>query len=166
MANAGKATPGQISMAKRNNVMMALSIAREARQIHGGMGITNEYPVMRHMMNLETVLTYEGTHDIHLLITGMDVTVLTHSNNNGFFPLHENRAWLSDSGPLKKQMPSAGGVRQQCRNRLQPTNAFPHPYTLENAQNFIAMTLAPKPIHVFGIEVNGQNAGVWASIPK
>jgi len=76
MANAGKATPGQISMAKRNNVMMALSIAREARQIHGGMGITNEYPVMRHMMNLETVLTYEGTHDIHLLITGMDVTGL------------------------------------------------------------------------------------------
>ena len=61
---------------KRNNVMMALSIAREARQIHGGMGITNEYPVMRHMMNLETVLTYEGTHDIHLLITGMDVTGL------------------------------------------------------------------------------------------
>jgi glutaryl-CoA dehydrogenase len=76
LANQGKATPGQISMAKRNNVMMALEIAREARQIHGGMGITNEYPVMRHMMNLETVLTYEGTHDIHLLITGMDVTGL------------------------------------------------------------------------------------------
>lgn len=76
LANAGKATPAQISMAKRNNVMMALEIAREARQIHGGMGITNEYPVMRHMMNLETVLTYEGTHDIHLLITGMDVTGL------------------------------------------------------------------------------------------
>ncbi|MBK8699574.1 MAG: acyl-CoA dehydrogenase family protein [Saprospiraceae bacterium] len=76
LANAGKATPAQISMAKRNNVMMALTVAREARQIHGGMGITNEYPIMRHMMNLETVLTYEGTHDIHLLITGMDVTGL------------------------------------------------------------------------------------------
>ncbi len=76
LANGGKATPAQISMAKRNNVFMALEIAREARQIHGGMGITNEYPCMRHMMNLETVLTYEGTHDIHLLITGMDVTGL------------------------------------------------------------------------------------------
>ncbi len=76
LANQGKATPAQISMAKRNNVNMALEIAREARQIHGGMGITNEYPIMRHMMNLETVLTYEGTHDIHLLITGMDVTGL------------------------------------------------------------------------------------------
>ena len=74
LANKGKATPSQISMAKRNNVHTALVIAREARQIHGGMGITNEYPIMRHMMNLETVLTYEGTHDIHLLITGMDVT--------------------------------------------------------------------------------------------
>lgn len=74
LANEDRATPAQISMAKRNNVNMALEIAREARQIHGGMGITNEYPVMRHMMNLETVLTYEGTHDIHLLITGMDVT--------------------------------------------------------------------------------------------
>ena len=74
LANEGKATPAQISMAKRNNVHMALEIAREARQIHGGMGITNEYPIMRHMMNLETVLTYEGTHDIHLLITGMDIT--------------------------------------------------------------------------------------------
>ncbi|MCS6928887.1 MAG: acyl-CoA dehydrogenase family protein [Saprospiraceae bacterium] len=74
LANAGKATPAQVSMAKRNNVMMALEVAREARQIHGGMGITNEYPVMRHMMNLETVLTYEGTHDIHLLITGHDIT--------------------------------------------------------------------------------------------
>lgn len=76
LANAGTMTPAQVSMAKRNNVHMALEIAREARQIHGGMGITNEYPVMRHMMNLETVLTYEGTHDIHLLITGMDVTGL------------------------------------------------------------------------------------------
>ncbi|HHG86489.1 MAG TPA: acyl-CoA dehydrogenase [Bacteroidetes bacterium] len=70
----GKATTAQVSMAKRNNVDMALKIAREARQILGGMGITGEYPIMRHMMNLETVLTYEGTHDIHLLITGMDIT--------------------------------------------------------------------------------------------
>jgi glutaryl-CoA dehydrogenase len=61
-------------MAKRNNVNMALQIAREARQIHGGMGITGEYPIMRHMMNLESVITYEGTHDIHLLITGQQVT--------------------------------------------------------------------------------------------
>ncbi len=76
LANKGKATPAQISMAKRNSVITALDVAREARQIHGGMGITNEYPMMRHMMNLETVLTYEGTHDIHLLITGMDVTGL------------------------------------------------------------------------------------------
>lgn len=70
----GKATPAQVSMAKRNNVHMALTVARESRQILGGMGITNEFPIMRHMMNLETVLTYEGTHDIHLLITGMDIT--------------------------------------------------------------------------------------------
>jgi len=76
LANKGEASPAQISMAKRNNVKMALDIARESRQIHGGMGITNEYPCMRHMMNLETVLTYEGTHDIHLLITGYDVTGL------------------------------------------------------------------------------------------
>ncbi|MCA0235246.1 MAG: acyl-CoA dehydrogenase family protein [Bacteroidetes bacterium] len=76
LANEGKMTPAQVSMAKRNNVLMALEVAREARQIHGGMGITNEYPVMRHMMNLETVLTYEGTHDVHLLITGHDVTGL------------------------------------------------------------------------------------------
>ena len=74
LANEGKATPAQISMAKRNSCEIALKIAREARQMHGGMGITNEYPIMRHMANLETVLTYEGTHDIHLLITGMDVT--------------------------------------------------------------------------------------------
>jgi glutaryl-CoA dehydrogenase len=74
LANKGQATPAQISMAKRNNVQMALEIAREARQIHGGMGITGEYSIMRHMMNLESVITYEGTHDIHLLITGMDVT--------------------------------------------------------------------------------------------
>ena len=74
LKNEGKATTQQISMAKRNNVNMALQIAREARQIHGGMGITGEYPIMRHMMNLESVITYEGTHDIHLLITGMDIT--------------------------------------------------------------------------------------------
>lgn len=76
LKNENRATPAQISMAKRNNVNMALVIAREARQIHGGMGITGEYPIMRHMMNLESVITYEGTHDIHLLITGMDVTGL------------------------------------------------------------------------------------------
>ena len=69
-----KATPAQISMAKRNNVDMALTIARDARQMLGGMGITGEYSIMRHMMNLESVVTYEGTHDIHLLITGLDVT--------------------------------------------------------------------------------------------
>jgi glutaryl-CoA dehydrogenase len=74
LKNENRATPAQISMAKRNNVNMALQIAREARQIHGGMGITGEYPIMRHMMNLESVVTYEGTHDIHLLITGMDIT--------------------------------------------------------------------------------------------
>lgn len=74
LRNEGKATTAQISMAKRNNVDMALKIAREARQIHGAMGITNEYSIMRHMCNLESVITYEGTHDIHLLITGMDVT--------------------------------------------------------------------------------------------
>lgn len=74
LRNEGKATSAQISMAKRNNVDMAINIAREARQILGGMGITGEYSIMRHMMNLESVITYEGTHDIHLLITGMDVT--------------------------------------------------------------------------------------------
>jgi glutaryl-CoA dehydrogenase len=74
LKNEGKATSAQISMAKRNSVDMALHIAREARQIHGGMGITGEYPMMRHMMNLESVITYEGTHDIHLLITGADIT--------------------------------------------------------------------------------------------
>jgi glutaryl-CoA dehydrogenase len=76
LKNEGKATPGQISMAKRNSCEIALDVAREARQMLGGMGITGEYPVMRHLMNLETVLTYEGTHDIHLLITGHDVTGL------------------------------------------------------------------------------------------
>ena len=74
LRNEGRATSAQISMAKRNNVAMALDIAREARQMLGGMGITGEYSIMRHMMNLESVVTYEGTHDIHLLITGMDVT--------------------------------------------------------------------------------------------
>ena len=74
LRNDGKATSAQISMAKRNNVEMALKVAREARQIHGAMGITNEYSIMRHMANLESVITYEGTHDIHLLITGLDVT--------------------------------------------------------------------------------------------
>lgn len=74
LRNDGKATTAQISMAKRNNVEIAVNIAREARQIHGGMGITSEYSMMRHMANLESVLTYEGTHDIHLLITGMDIT--------------------------------------------------------------------------------------------
>ncbi|MEJ8758056.1 acyl-CoA dehydrogenase family protein [Pontibacter sp. H259] len=74
LMNEGKGTTQQISMAKRNSVDMALHIAREARQIHGGMGITGEYPIMRHMMNLESVITYEGTHDIHLLITGADIT--------------------------------------------------------------------------------------------
>ena len=74
LRNEDKATSAQISMAKRNNVDMALTIARDARQMLGGMGITGEYSIMRHMMNLESVVTYEGTHDIHLLITGMDVT--------------------------------------------------------------------------------------------
>ncbi|MBZ0326708.1 MAG: acyl-CoA dehydrogenase family protein [Altibacter sp.] len=76
LRNEGKATSAQISMAKRNNVDMAISIAREARQMLGGMGITGEYSIMRHSMNLESVITYEGTHDIHLLITGLDVTGL------------------------------------------------------------------------------------------
>jgi glutaryl-CoA dehydrogenase len=77
LKNEGKATTAQISMAKRNNVDMALTIAREARQIHGAMGITGDYSIMRHMMNLESVVTYEGTHDIHLLITGSDITGLS-----------------------------------------------------------------------------------------
>lgn len=74
LMNEGKATTPQISMAKRNSVQIALEIAREARQMHGGMGITGEYPLMRHMMNLESVATYEGTHDIHLLILGNQIT--------------------------------------------------------------------------------------------
>jgi glutaryl-CoA dehydrogenase len=74
LRNEGKATAAHISMAKRNNVSMALDIARNMRQILGAMGITNDFPMMRHMMNLESVITYEGTHDIHLLITGHDIT--------------------------------------------------------------------------------------------
>ncbi len=74
LKNAHQATPAQISMAKRNNVKMAIEIARESRQILGGMGIMGEFPMMRHAANLESVITYEGTHDIHLLITGMDIT--------------------------------------------------------------------------------------------
>ena len=74
LKNEGKATTGQISMAKRNNVEIALKIAREARQMLGGMGITGDFSIMRHMMNLESVVTYEGTHDINLLITGLDIT--------------------------------------------------------------------------------------------
>lgn len=74
MMEEGKATTAQISMAKRNNVEVALNIAREARQMHGGMGITGDYPMMRHMANLESVVTYEGTHDIHLLILGAEIT--------------------------------------------------------------------------------------------
>lgn len=76
LMNEGKATPAQVSMAKRNSCEIAANIAREARQILGGMGITGEYSVMRHLMNIESVITYEGTHDIHLLITGMDITGL------------------------------------------------------------------------------------------
>ncbi len=74
LKNEHRASAAQISMAKRNSVETAINIARESRQIFGGMGITGEYPIMRHMMNLESVITYEGTHDIHLLITGMDIT--------------------------------------------------------------------------------------------
>jgi len=74
LKNENRATAAQISMGKRNSVEIAINIAREARQILGGMGITGEYPIMRHMMNLESVITYEGTHDIHLLITGLDIT--------------------------------------------------------------------------------------------
>ena len=74
LKNDHKATPAQISMAKRNNVRMAIDIARESRQMLGGMGIMGEFPMMRHAANLESVITYEGTHDIHLLITGLDIT--------------------------------------------------------------------------------------------
>lgn len=76
LKNEGRASSAQISMAKRNNVEMAINIAREARQILGGMGITGDYSIMRHSMNLESVITYEGTHDVHLLITGLDITGL------------------------------------------------------------------------------------------
>jgi len=76
LRNDDRATPAQISMAKRNSCELALNCAREARQMLGGMGITGEFSIMRHMMNLESVITYEGTHDVHLLITGMDVTGL------------------------------------------------------------------------------------------
>ena len=74
LKNENKATPEQISMAKRNNVKMAIDIARESRQIIGAMGIVGDFPMMRHAANLESVITYEGTHDVHLLITGADVT--------------------------------------------------------------------------------------------
>ena len=74
LKNEDRATTAQISMCKRNNVEMALNITRDARQILGAMGITGDYSIMRHMMNLESVITYEGTHDIHLLITGLDIT--------------------------------------------------------------------------------------------
>ena len=74
LKNEERATTAQISMCKRNNVEMALNITRDARQILGAMGITGDYSIMRHMMNLESVITYEGTHDIHLLITGLDIT--------------------------------------------------------------------------------------------
>jgi glutaryl-CoA dehydrogenase len=76
LMNEKRATPAQVSMAKRNGCEIATNIARDARQMLGGMGITGEYPIMRHLMNMESVLTYEGTHDVHLLITGMDVTGL------------------------------------------------------------------------------------------
>jgi glutaryl-CoA dehydrogenase len=76
LMNEKKATPQQVSMAKRNSCVIATQIAHDARQMLGGMGITGEYPIMRHMMNLESVITYEGTHDIHLLITGMDITAM------------------------------------------------------------------------------------------
>ncbi len=80
LKNENRATPEQISMAKRNSVETAINVARNARQMLGGMGITGEYPIMRHIMNLESVVTYEGTHDVHLLITGMDITGLNAFN--------------------------------------------------------------------------------------
>ena len=72
----GKVRPQQISLAKRNNVQIALDTARLARDIMGAAGIVDEHPIIRHMMNLETVNTYEGTHDIHTLIVGRDITGL------------------------------------------------------------------------------------------
>ena len=80
LMNEGKVSSSQISLAKRNNVEIALNIAREARQIHGAMGITNDYPMMRHMMNLESVITYEGTHEMHLLILGNEITGISAFN--------------------------------------------------------------------------------------
>jgi glutaryl-CoA dehydrogenase len=80
LMNEGKVSSAQISLAKRNNVEIALKIAREARQIHGAMGITNDYPMMRHMMNLESVITYEGTHEMHLLILGNEITGISAFN--------------------------------------------------------------------------------------
>jgi len=77
MMEAGTATPAQISLAKRNNAWMALECARKARDILGAAGITDRYSVIRHLMNLETVYTYEGTHDIHALIVGRDITALS-----------------------------------------------------------------------------------------
>ncbi len=74
--DAGSMNYAQVSMAKRNNVRVALQGARLARELHGGNGITTEYPIIRHMLNLETVDTYEGTHDIHTLIVGRDLTGL------------------------------------------------------------------------------------------
>jgi glutaryl-CoA dehydrogenase len=76
LMEAGKSRPAQISMAKRNNVWMALQCARKARDILGAAGITDQYPVIRHVMNLESVYTYEGTHDIHTLAIGRDITGL------------------------------------------------------------------------------------------
>ena len=76
LKNKGKARFDQISMTKRNNVAEALKIARLARDILGANGILNDYPVFRHMTNLESVSTYEGTHDIHILILGQSITGL------------------------------------------------------------------------------------------
>ena len=73
----GKARPQLVSLAKRNNVKMALDIARDARDMLGANGITSEYQCMRHMCNLESVFTYEGTHNIHTLVIGQDVTGLS-----------------------------------------------------------------------------------------
>jgi glutaryl-CoA dehydrogenase len=74
LKDAGTVAPEQISMAKRNNVWMALECARMARDVLGANGVTEDYPIMRHMMNLESVKTYEGTHDIHTLIIGQSLT--------------------------------------------------------------------------------------------
>ena len=76
LKEAGKLQPGQISLAKRNNVSIARDIARDARDILGANGVTDEYQCGRHMLNLESVFTYEGTHDIHTLIVGQDITGL------------------------------------------------------------------------------------------